>query len=117
MNRDLKFVELEQKIEAEVDKELNENIREMYAVSYSLPHTSHKIYEYITEKIENVFKEFLLCTYPLVAICSVAFLIDISIHLFSRAFGFSFSNLGLFRALINQQNCSLTVEESLYIHT
>ena len=67
--------------------------------------------------IENVFKEFLLCTYSLVAICSVAFLIDISIHLFSRAFCSSFSNLGLFRALINQQNCSPTVEESLHIHT
>jgi len=36
-----------------------EHIREMYAVSYSLPNTSHKIYEYITEKIENVFKDYL----------------------------------------------------------
>lgn len=39
--------------------ESSEHIREMYAVSYSLPTTSHKIYEYITEKIENVFKEYL----------------------------------------------------------
>ena len=39
--------------------ELNENIREMYAVSYSMPSTSHKIYAYITEKIESVFKEYL----------------------------------------------------------
>lgn len=36
-----------------------EHIREMYAVSYSLPHTSHKIYEFITEKLENVFQEYL----------------------------------------------------------
>ena len=39
--------------------ESSDHIREMYAVSYSLPHTSHKIYEYITEKLENVFKEYL----------------------------------------------------------
>ena len=39
--------------------EINENIREMYAVSYTLPSTSHKIYTYITEKIESVFKEYL----------------------------------------------------------
>ena len=32
----------------------------MYNVSYSLPSTSHKIYEYITLKIEDVFKDFLL---------------------------------------------------------
>ena len=39
--------------------ELNENIREMYAVSYTMSSTSHKIYAYITEKIEKVFKEYL----------------------------------------------------------
>ena len=39
--------------------ELNDNIREMYAVSYSMPSTSHKIYSYVTEKIESVFKEYL----------------------------------------------------------
>lgn len=39
--------------------ESSEHIREMYAVSYSLHHTSHKIYDYITEKLENVFKEYL----------------------------------------------------------
>ena len=39
--------------------ESSEHIREMYSVSYSLPHTSHKIYEFITEKLENVFKEYL----------------------------------------------------------
>ena len=39
--------------------ESSEHIREMYAVSYSLPHTSHEIYEYITVKLENVFKEYL----------------------------------------------------------
>ena len=31
----------------------------MYAVSYSLPRTSHKIYEYITLKLEDVFKSYL----------------------------------------------------------
>ena len=39
--------------------ELNENIREMYAVSYSLPSTSHKIYDYFSSKIETVFKKYL----------------------------------------------------------
>lgn len=39
--------------------ELNENIREMYAVSYSLPNTSHKIYDYITKKLEGVFQSYL----------------------------------------------------------
>ena len=39
--------------------ESSEHIREMYAVSYSLPHTSHKIYEVITQKLENVFKQYL----------------------------------------------------------
>lgn len=39
--------------------ELNDNIREMYAVSYSLPNTSHKIYEYVSKKIEAVFKVYL----------------------------------------------------------
>ena len=39
--------------------ELNENIREMYAVSYSLPSTSHKIYDYFSSKIEIIFKKYL----------------------------------------------------------
>ncbi len=39
--------------------ELNENIREMYAVSYSLPSTSHKIYDYFSSKIETIFKKYL----------------------------------------------------------
>ena len=39
--------------------ELSENIREMYAVSYSMPNTSHKIYDYITCKLETVFKKYL----------------------------------------------------------
>ena len=39
--------------------ELNENIREMYAVSYSMPNTSHKIYDYITKKLENIFQQYL----------------------------------------------------------
>ncbi|MBQ3000948.1 MAG: TetR/AcrR family transcriptional regulator [Bacilli bacterium] len=39
--------------------ESSEHLREMYSVSYSLPHTSHKIYEYITVKLENVFKKYL----------------------------------------------------------
>lgn len=39
--------------------ELSENIREMYAVSYSMPNTSHKIYDYITSKLEKVFKVYL----------------------------------------------------------
>lgn len=40
--------------------ESHEHIREMYAVSYSLPNTSHKIYDFITEKLEEVFKEYLI---------------------------------------------------------
>lgn len=39
--------------------EINDNIREMYTVSYSMPSTSHKIYDYITEKLENVFHKYL----------------------------------------------------------
>lgn len=39
--------------------EINDNIREMYSVSYTLPNTSHKIYEYFTKKIENVFRTYL----------------------------------------------------------
>ena len=39
--------------------ESSEHIREMYAVSYSLTHTSHRIYDYITGKLENVFKDYL----------------------------------------------------------
>ena len=39
--------------------ESNENIREMYAVSYSMPSTSLKIYQYLTDKLENIFKEYL----------------------------------------------------------
>lgn len=39
--------------------EINDNIREMYSVSYTLPNTSHKIYEYFTKKIENVFSTYL----------------------------------------------------------
>lgn len=39
--------------------ELNENIREMYAVSYSLPSTSHKIYDYFSSKLETIFKKYL----------------------------------------------------------
>lgn len=39
--------------------ESSENLREMYTESYSLPNSSHKIYNYITEKLEKVFKKFL----------------------------------------------------------
>lgn len=39
--------------------EINENIREMYSVSYTLPSTSHKIYEYFTKKIESTFSSYL----------------------------------------------------------
>ena len=39
--------------------ELNENIREMYVVSYSMPNTSHKIYDCITKKLENIFQQYL----------------------------------------------------------
>lgn len=39
--------------------EINDNIREMYTVSYSMPSISHKIYDYITEKLENVFHKYL----------------------------------------------------------
>ena len=34
-----------------------EHIREMYAVSYSLPHSSQVIYRTITSKLEDVFKD------------------------------------------------------------
>lgn len=34
-----------------------EHIREMYLVSYSLPHASKVIYKTITEKLEEIFKE------------------------------------------------------------
>ena len=40
--------------------ESHEHIREMYAVSYSLPSTSHKIYDFITGKLEEVFKDYLI---------------------------------------------------------
>ena len=39
--------------------ESKEHIREMYAVSYSMPSTSHKIYDFITSKLEDTFKEYL----------------------------------------------------------
>lgn len=39
--------------------ESHEHIREMYAVSYSLPETSHIIYNTITRKLENIFSEHL----------------------------------------------------------
>lgn len=39
--------------------ESHEHIREMYAVSYSMPSTTHKIYDYITSKLEDTFKEYL----------------------------------------------------------
>lgn len=39
--------------------ESSDHIREMYAVSYSLPNTSHKIYDYITTKLENAFGGYL----------------------------------------------------------
>ena len=39
--------------------ESHEHIREMYAVSYSLPETSKKIYSAITHKLEQIFAEHL----------------------------------------------------------
>ena len=39
--------------------ESSEHIREMYAVSYSLPNTSKIIYEKITGKLEDIFREHL----------------------------------------------------------
>ena len=39
--------------------ESHEHIREMYAVSYSLPETSHIIYDTITHKLEHIFSEHL----------------------------------------------------------
>ena len=39
--------------------ESHEHIREMYTVSYSLPETSRIIYNTITRKLENIFKEHL----------------------------------------------------------
>ena len=31
----------------------------MYAVSYSMPSTTHKIYDFITKKLEDTFKDYL----------------------------------------------------------
>lgn len=39
--------------------ESKEHIREMYAVSYSMPSTTHKIYDYITGVLEETFSEYL----------------------------------------------------------
>lgn len=39
--------------------ELYEHIREMYLVSYSLPHSTETIYKTITLKLEEVFKDYL----------------------------------------------------------
>ena len=39
--------------------ESHEHIREMYAVSYSLPETSRIIYNTITHKLEEIFKDHL----------------------------------------------------------
>lgn len=39
--------------------ESKEHIREMYSVSYSMPSTTHKIYDFITSKLEDTFKSFL----------------------------------------------------------
>lgn len=39
--------------------ESNESLREMYAVSYSLPRTSHRIYRNIASRLEGVFKNYL----------------------------------------------------------
>ena len=39
--------------------ESNESLREMYAVSYSLPRTSHRIYRNIASRLEEVFKIYL----------------------------------------------------------
>ncbi len=39
--------------------ESKEHIREMYSVSYSMPSTTHKIYDFFTSKLEETFKEYL----------------------------------------------------------
>lgn len=39
--------------------ESKEHIREMYSVSYSMPSTTNKIYDFITAKLEDTFKEYL----------------------------------------------------------
>lgn len=39
--------------------ESKEHIREMYAVSYSMPSTTHKIYDFFTSKLEDTFKAYL----------------------------------------------------------
>ncbi|MBE7093383.1 MAG: TetR/AcrR family transcriptional regulator [Clostridiales bacterium] len=39
--------------------ESSEHMREMYAVSYSLPHSAQIIYRTITGKLEHIFKEYL----------------------------------------------------------
>lgn len=39
--------------------ESKEHIREMYSVSYSMPSTTHKIYDFITSKLKDTFKEYL----------------------------------------------------------
>ena len=39
--------------------ESSEHIREMYAVSYSLPHSAQIIYRTLTGKLESIFKEYL----------------------------------------------------------
>lgn len=39
--------------------ESKEHIREMYAVSYSMSRTSHKIYDLITLKLEETFQKYL----------------------------------------------------------
>ncbi|MBQ8322490.1 MAG: TetR/AcrR family transcriptional regulator [Clostridia bacterium] len=39
--------------------ESSEHMREMYNVSYSLPHSSNVIFHAITGKLENIFKEYL----------------------------------------------------------
>ena len=39
--------------------ESKEHIREMYSVSYSMPITTHKIYDFITKKLEDTFKDYL----------------------------------------------------------
>ena len=39
--------------------ESKEHIREMYSVSYSMPSTTNKIYDFITTKLEDTFKEYL----------------------------------------------------------
>ena len=39
--------------------EINNNIREMYAVSYTMPQTSYKIYDNIALKLEEIFKDHL----------------------------------------------------------